>query len=70
MRRDRIDVGGDDIGFDLVAQHVGARARAGDRIEQREQARRLIAVTEHGMSDDDQVAACVYWPPFSRMPGG
>ena len=18
----------------------------------------------------DQIAACVYWPPFSRMPGG
>src|SRR5712691_6023735 len=37
VRSDRIDIGGDGVGLDLVALHVCSRARAVDRIHEREQ---------------------------------
>ena len=67
----RVDIGGHDVRFDLVAMHVGARARVIDRIQQREQLARLcLPRPSSANAITDQMAACVYWPPFSRMPGG
>ena len=48
----RIDVGADDIGLDLVAMDVRARARMVDRIEHREKLGRLVAVAERRERDD------------------
>src|SRR5665811_748478 len=46
MARSGVDVGGYDIGFDLVAVHVDARAGVVDRIKHPEERRCLVALPE------------------------
>ena len=70
MGRRRIEVGADDVGLDLVAVNRVGRARMVDGVQHREQLAGLVAVAEHGEGDHRPEAPCVYWPPFSRMPGG
>ena len=48
MRRCRVYVGADDIGFDFVAIRVGAGSRVVDGVEQREKLGRLVALAERG----------------------
>src|SRR5207249_5796861 len=47
----RIDVCGDDVGLHLVAVYVCARGGAVDRIEEREQLRRLVPLPEDCVRD-------------------
>src|SRR5436190_6608644 len=51
VRRYRIDVCGDDVGLHLVAVYVCARGGAVDRIEEREQLRRLVPLPEDCVRD-------------------
>ena len=48
VERMRVDVGGDDVGLDLVALDVLGRPRAVDRVQHVEQLDRLVAVAELG----------------------
>src|SRR6266540_784566 len=48
VRSDRIDIGGDGVGLDLVALHVGSCARAADRIHEREHLGGLVSLAEGG----------------------
>src|SRR4030095_4799231 len=52
MRGDGVDVGGDDVGLDLVALDVGASARVVDGVEQRKEGGGLVALAEGGEGDD------------------
>jgi hypothetical protein len=67
VRSDAVDVGGDDIRLDLVALHRCWRVRMINRVEQPEEAFRCFRSAKAQVV---HTAACVYWPPFSRMPGG
>ena len=52
MRRFGINIGGDDIGLDLIAVNAGAAVGMIDRVQEREKFAGLIAVTECGESQD------------------
>ena len=48
VRSDRVDIGGNGVGLDLVAAHVGSRARAADRIHECEHFGGLVSLAEGG----------------------
>ena len=52
MRRLGIDIGGDDIGLDLVPVNTGAGARVIDRVQEREKFAGLVAIAERGEGED------------------
>ena len=67
---DAVDVGGDDVRLDLdsVATFSGVSAwLTGLSISSSGAARSRLPSSARARTT--QSAACVYWPPFSRMPG-
>ena len=52
MRRFGINIGGDDIGLDLVPVNASAGTRMIDRVQEREKFAGLIAVAERGEGED------------------
>ena len=48
MRRPGVTIGCNNVGLDLVAVNVRARAGVVDRVEERKQAGRLVALPERG----------------------
>src|SRR5688572_31080770 len=51
MRGDGVDVGGDDVGLDLVALDVSARGGVVDGVQEGEESRGLVALAEGGEGD-------------------
>ena len=70
MRRDATDIGGDYIWLHEIPLSAITARRMADRVEKIEDAPSLIAIAEFGKCQPSQAAACVYCPPFSRIPGG
>jgi hypothetical protein len=64
-----IYVAAGNVRFNLIAVNADTCAGVIDGVQQGKQLTGLVSVTSIAKAINDQMAACVYWPAFSRMPG-
>ena len=69
MRRFGINVGGDNVGLDLVPMHTNAGAGMIDRVQEREEFAGLIAVAEGGEREHGPDGRMGILPTVFRTPG-
>ncbi len=70
MWRDRVHIGSNHIGFDLVAPDLLGRTRVIDRVHSENRAAAWSPLPSFANARIAHIAAWLYWPPFSRSPGG